>query len=410
MAQITDVNTRSLANPSTRTIAERKKFAGLVDEFATFTWDNIDMFNEFGAFIINDKKGSLKFYNGASFKNEYSKPQFQNGYTNISGISFDTQKISFQVGIYWISIEDYRVLMNFLHPYKVSFLSFSFEKEYGYYCKLADIKDSTRHIIGKENGIPSYEEGVIYHLGDKVVYSQQCYTCKVNNSSSTWVAEEWESPTSSNNLQYSKIIGSNQSGYRYYTELQLTFEVIGAQCAKSTQPAIANLGDWTHTLDLDKHYYDYTEMLVSDLDMPLQIHLNFRVPTSLSSSNLITWAITGEASIKYTFENNNIVTNKVTLFQIELKNLRQGDNISLIYDAEQGLIYWKTGEKENIVSLLSTNDSGMRIINGLNAKQFAWPGRLNHKEIQEGEKHLTITTTNELSALQYTRQKRTNVL
>ena len=127
MAQI-NINDISLTSPSSRTISERQKFAGLLDDFATFTWNNINMFNEFGAFIINEKKGSLKMYNGPSFKNNYSQQQFQDGYSNLTGVTFNTQQISFTVGVYWISIEDYRVLMNVLHPYEVAMLSFSFEK------------------------------------------------------------------------------------------------------------------------------------------------------------------------------------------------------------------------------------------------------------------------------------------
>ena len=113
-----------LTNPSQRTIVERNRFAAQIDDFATFQWAGIDMFKEFGAFIINEKKGSLKMYNGASFKNEYAKQQYQEGYTNLTGVTFDTQTINFTIGVYWFSIEDYRVLMNFLHPYKVDMLSF----------------------------------------------------------------------------------------------------------------------------------------------------------------------------------------------------------------------------------------------------------------------------------------------
>ena len=58
------------------------------------------MFAEFGAFIINEKKGSLKMYNGASFSNNYTKQQYQDGYTNLSGVSFNTQQITFTIGVY----------------------------------------------------------------------------------------------------------------------------------------------------------------------------------------------------------------------------------------------------------------------------------------------------------------------
>ena len=95
-----DLGYFKLSNPSNRTIAERNKFSAQLDEFATFSWANVDMFIEFGAFIINEKKGSLKLYNGPSFKNNYSQPQFQDGYTNLTGVSFSTQTISFTVGVY----------------------------------------------------------------------------------------------------------------------------------------------------------------------------------------------------------------------------------------------------------------------------------------------------------------------
>ena len=89
-----------LTNPSLRTIRERNKFAAQLDDFATFQWCGYDMFEEFGAFIINDKKGSLKMYNGASFKNQYSKQQFQDGYVNLTGVTFEQQKIQFTIGVY----------------------------------------------------------------------------------------------------------------------------------------------------------------------------------------------------------------------------------------------------------------------------------------------------------------------
>ena len=33
------------------------------------------MFDAYGAFIINENKGSLKFYNGPQFSNQYGKTQ-----------------------------------------------------------------------------------------------------------------------------------------------------------------------------------------------------------------------------------------------------------------------------------------------------------------------------------------------
>jgi len=89
--------------------------------------------------------------------------------------------------------------MNLLHPYSVDMLSFSFEPKYGYECKLSTIKDSTRYVLGKE----------------------------VSQTSA-----------SSTNLEYSRLNGGDGDGYRYYTELTLTFDVIGKQCAKQISPYI----------------------------------------------------------------------------------------------------------------------------------------------------------------------------
>lgn len=333
MARI-DRNKIIWADPSDRTIAERNKFAAMVDDFATFKWNGIYMFDEFGAFIINEKKGSLKLYNGPSFKNTYSQQQFQDGYSNLTGITFSNQQISFTIGVYWISIEDYRVLMNILHPYEVAMLSFSFEETYGYQCKLANIKDSIRHVVGKE--------GVV-------------------------------SNTNNSNLNYSQNPGGDTTGYRYYTELQLIFDVIGKQCAKE----IEEWQDIQYTIDNNTITFNQVARVwPSDLDFPIQIDLN----------NLQRVAQADEYEIKATahFKENSTLqaTYSYDLFDIKFKNLSEDSCLSFRYDSEQGLVYWKLGNKEQILSLLSTSTDGKRIVNFLNSQRFYWPGRLNKKEVK----------------------------
>ena len=85
---------------SPKTIEMRRRIRTLQDEFMTFSWGGYDAFENFGAFIINDKKGSLKFYNGPDFSNEYSKPQFDASAGDLQGVSFNKQTISFTIGIY----------------------------------------------------------------------------------------------------------------------------------------------------------------------------------------------------------------------------------------------------------------------------------------------------------------------
>lgn len=85
------------------------------------------MWAEYHAFIINESKGSLKFYNGPSFSNEYTKPQFESGSPRFTGATFSTQQISFTIGVYAVTEELYRQLIYILHPYEISDLIFAFD-------------------------------------------------------------------------------------------------------------------------------------------------------------------------------------------------------------------------------------------------------------------------------------------
>ena len=378
----------TLTNPSDRTIAERNRFADQLDDFTTFSWGNIeDMFVEFGAFIINETKGSLKMYNGASFSNTYTKQQFQDGYTNLAGVTFNTQQISFNIGVYWISIEDYRVLMNVLHPYAVGMLGFSFDKKYGYRCKLSNIKDSTRYILGKED--TSTES------------------------------------TTSPKLKRTHKIGSDSEGYRYYTELQLTFDVLGAQCARQKEPFIAEFnaqGYISNTYNGSNNKWSWSGW-PSDLDFPVTIHCNdiYAYQSEVVDSHrLVAWGLI-QARVDDVWHN---ITEPIKMFEINFKNLQEAptenDNsnatkISLTYDSEQGLVYWDLGSKKQILSLLSINQDGKRFIGALSSYRFYWPGRLNYPEAENSNYRFSIqldTIDNNLKVTSATCEMstRTNVL
>ena len=120
---------------SEKTRQKRQQIKSLQDEFMTFSWGGYDAFENFGAFIINDKNGSLKFYNGPGFSNEYSKPQFDSSAGDLQGINFDKQTISFTIGVYWISIEHYRLMLNWLNPLETNYLIFGFNPDFRYNVK-----------------------------------------------------------------------------------------------------------------------------------------------------------------------------------------------------------------------------------------------------------------------------------
>lgn len=337
-------------NPSSRTIKERSKLISGIDDFCSFTWDGINMFQAFGAFIVNEKKGSLKIYNGPSFSNTYSKPQFQDGNSNLIGVQFNTQKISFVMGVYWFSMEDYRVLINFLHPYKISLLSFDFDKNYGFLCKLASIQDSPRYVVGKEG------------------------SDETNNS----------------NLKYSQIETSDQSGYRYYTELTLNFEIVGPSCARALTEdkfqyieGASGPQDWTYSTDgnlgkletILKNPLDHSDDYVSDLATPFAIKI----------SNLLLLQRTNlECKLLYTYDTANPTWTDVSIFSVSFESMqlegqpRPTSGITLEYNSEHGILYWSTGDSRKVLSLFSIQTNGMRLIRSMNVTSFSLPGRIDN--------------------------------
>lgn len=80
-------------------------------------------------FIISGDQGSngVNFYNGPSFSNEYSKPQFEKANSNFLGVSFQTQKIKFKVGMFDFTIDEYRKARHWLDEYVISKLVFGFD-------------------------------------------------------------------------------------------------------------------------------------------------------------------------------------------------------------------------------------------------------------------------------------------
>ena len=126
------------------------KVEPLLDDYAKFYWDD-ELMTKYHAFIINEKKGSLKFYNGPSFSNNYTKPQFESASTRFSGVTFNTQQITFTIAVYAVTIEEYRQLIYKLHPYTIANLIFGFDEKWRYIVKLAKREDSTRYIIGKNS-------------------------------------------------------------------------------------------------------------------------------------------------------------------------------------------------------------------------------------------------------------------
>ena len=358
---------------SEKTRQKRQQIKSLQDEFMTFSWGGYDAFENFGAFIINDKNGSLKFYNGPGFSNEYSKPQFDNSGGDLQGVNFNKQTISFTIGVYWINIKQYRLMLNWLNPLEVDYLIFGFNPDYRYNVKLSKLGDSTKWVVGKEDGEPMY-----------------------------------------------------------YTEIPLTFEVQGTPCAKGVNSY--EFVKWKYinseTAETDKQNNLRTflnnnkELLESDLPTPLDISLSFILKDTLDngstseSNNGSTSESTSESNNKqdknyiYHIELNaelhdNRITNdtpldnyeSLLLFSAEFQNLTimpittqntetssqnmltEPLSLNIRYNSEVGLLFLTYGNSnEKILSLLNLNDTGEKIINNYTVNKFSLPGRFAYSD------------------------------
>ena len=339
---------------SEKTRQKRQQIKSLQDEFMTFSWGGYDAFENFGAFIINDKNGSLKFYNGPGFSNEYSKPQFDNSGGDLQGVNFNKQTISFTIGVYWINIKQYRLMLNWLNPLEVNYLIFGFNPDYRYNVKLSKLGDSTKWVVGKENGEPMY-----------------------------------------------------------YTEIPLTFEVQGAPCAKGVNSY--EFVEWktldTTEEDIKKYartYVNLRDFIESDLPAPLDISLSFLLQDGKDKDRDKNYIYHIELNAEL---HDNIITEEtpsdnyesLLLFSAELQNLTiistenkdtsiKPLSLNIRYNSEVGLLFLTYGNSnEKILSLLNLNDTGEKIINNYTVNKFSLPGKFAYPDFDTKKLQLKLS-------------------
>ena len=336
---------------SEKTKQKRQQIKSLQDEFMTFSWGGYDAFENFGAFIINNKNGSLKFYNGPGFSNEYSQPQFDNSGGDLQGVNFNKQIISFTIGVYWINIKQYRLMLNWLNPLEVNYLIFGFNPDYRYNVKLSKLGDSTKWIVGKEDGEPMY-----------------------------------------------------------YTEIPLTFEVQGTPCAKGVNSyefinwdyinsETAEEKDKRNNLRtyLNRSSKDWIE---SDLPTPIDISLPFILQGGKKDDLNKNYIYHIELSAEYdTISSDNYES--LLLFSAELQNLTiiphnkpidDALSLNIRYNSEIGLLFLTYGNSnEKILSLLNLNDTGEKIINNYTVNKFSLPGRFAYPDFDTKKLQLKLS-------------------
>ena len=292
------------------------------DKYARISWAGVDMWEEYNAFIINNK-GSLKFYNGPSFSNSYTKPQFETASSRLAGVTFNTQQIAFTIAVYAVTEEQYRKLIYHLNPYTIDNLIFHFDTKWRYLVKLSKITDSSRYYLGQENG---------------------------------------------------KDI--------FYTELQLTFEVQGDSIAQT----VDELG-----YTINNNYYASINTPVqvnrceiafsnvtnasTDLSTPFNLTFGFLAPHNAKN---ITLSLVAKAN----------TDNEITLFSMSLSNYpldTTNDRLLYIfmYDSQTGNVFIKRGNEYQVLTLLTTNNSGLRIVDSLISNSYLLPGDFDNSSIRD---------------------------
>ena len=255
------------------------------------------------AFIINEKKGSLKFYNGPSFSNNYTQSQFESASSKFTGVTFKTQQISFTIAVYAITEELYRKLIYKLHPYTISNLSFGFEPNWRYVCKLSNISDSTRYIIG-------------HYIDD-----------------------------------------SGQTKELYYTELKLTFDIIGDAVAQSTQELSYDPKQIGNTVT-----FNFTNS--SELDTPFIFIFKINL---LDTTKIMPF-------VELDIQEDKI---SIPLFKIVLQNLTPNHDYTFEYNSQTGDLCLVNGDKRKIITMLTTFQSGNRIASFLETRPYLLTGTFN---------------------------------
>lgn len=429
---------------SSETVAHRKQLKQGMDDFASFNWRGVDAFDVFGAFIINNKN-TLKFYNGPTFSNEYTKPQFESAAGQLVGVSFGIQKIDFTIGVYWISEEDYRKLIDWLNPYEINTLTFGFEPEYYYLVKLASIGDAIRYIVGSEtiektvNGTTILEKVYQYYTEIKLTFEVQGDPCAYRK-----IAYEWEGTSETDNnflhttftykytlkditdnhfdshlpmpFKYKMHLNLAGIGNRYYFE-----DMVPLTQGMYIRDGLyfQSNGSYFNQIDISELAIIYRNTTTST-EIPVYISTDGWSNSKYRIIDVIDYPTEGWNTFQQTYLtaveihdlhleayfNYNTFTNR--LFYIDLKNLSiedlkeeddanlPGYYLDIIYDSATGLLYWDRGDSQlYLLSRLSTASTGSRLVDGLVSFPYKILGKFENWnfDLMQAEIEVQVSTS-----------------
>ena len=272
----------------------------------------------------------------------------------LTGLKFSTQSISFTVGVYWITEEEYRKFIHWLNPYAVGALAFSFEPYWTYNVKLAGMKDSTRYPIGKdENGKDTY-----------------------------------------------------------YTEMSLTFEIQGQPCATRSTPYVWQVTSSTANrinLSLNPQYDGVEGTGNVDSDLPTGFEIKMPIHLNVIKSDTLTTSIkrklmelnktNPDASLdlilkckvdaKTSYELLNLRLFHLS-YMIEDANATEF-NFDISYDSVNGLCQLKVGDTTKLLTRIESLSNGERLVKSMNCAQFQFPGKFDQSDFDRNKLELELS-------------------
>lgn len=319
-----------ITNINNNTTAKRDELKKRFDKFTTFKWGGLDMWREFGAFLVNEKKGSLQFLNGPQFSNSYTNSQFGTAAT-LNGVKINTRKFTIQVALYWFSIQEYRRFINLFNPYAVNDIVFDHSPDWRYFVKPTSVPDSVKQVVGYE---------------------------------------------------YNKVTGQQEE--RYYTEVKLTFEVQGEIGVLANESYRLTGGEEVNTTSGKQRVFKINNTKIeSDFATPMKWNIAIS-PLDNSDNNDIT------LSLGARWQSSSISKNSIdkNLFTISLNNINtvigcpgeSGRFLNITYLSESGTLLWNIGDTTTRLLSLTSNSNGERILKTLLTESFMLPGRIDYND------------------------------
>lgn len=354
---------------SNLTTKPRELLKKQMDDFATFVWRGVKSFDTYGAFIINNKN-SLKFYNGPSFTNEYSKPKFSSTGSNLTGISFSTQTISFQVGAYWLTEAEYREFINWLNPYEISYLGFDFEDKYDYLVKLSKIGDSTRYVVGRnENNEPCYytELNLTFEVqGEAYARARYGYEFEFDE----------DTPTKKSLKISSKLLESNgveKPNPQYLTsDLNFPF-VLNASFIPNEIGNKVSIQAQLVEYGWDEQQNQRTEESIVTFNLFNIVFQDLEKVKKWTNDTNGNFTDAEKEKIQSTYGLNN--------FEVPIDENIGRPVLNIRYDSESGLLFLKVGESTEKILSLVNSINGVKIVNNFNTSKCKLPGRFTKPDV-----------------------------